>query len=272
MDPILFQTGLFELPAYRVFLALGGILFFLGLKFFAKELGLRQKQDFWLLVNLIAIGGFIGARLMFVLLETPAMAGNFWQQLFSIHSGFSIFGFFAGSFTGAWLGCRILKLEASRILDGISLFLPLWLICARIGCFLNGCCCGTPANVPWAVTFTDHHSAVPAGLLNVPLHPAQLYEAAGELLIMTALFAIWPYVRRGQIPRGLVFATFLCAYGALRFILEWFRADTKPFLNLITVGQALALGLIALGIFFGIVCRRRSEFPQINHPVELKTS
>src|ERR1041385_6126027 len=93
MNPILFQTESFELPAYRVFLALGGILFFLGLKRFGKEIGFQRKQDFWLFVNIVAISAFIGARFMFVLLETPAIAGNFWQQLFSIHSGFSVFGF-----------------------------------------------------------------------------------------------------------------------------------------------------------------------------------
>ena len=41
----------------------------------------------------------------------------------------------------------------------------------RLGCFAAGCCWGQPAQVPWAVTFTDVYSARAVGTpLDMPLH------------------------------------------------------------------------------------------------------
>jgi phosphatidylglycerol:prolipoprotein diacylglycerol transferase len=275
MNPILLKTDFFELPAYRFFIAAGGVLSFFLLKRFQKEMGLRRKEDFWLLVNIIAISSFVGARLMFILIETPAVATHFWQHLFAINSGFSVFGFISGALISAYFCGKMLKLDPARLADYICLFIPLWLILARFGCVFNGCCVGLPArHLPWAITFTNPQSAVPKELLGVPLHPVQLYEIGGNILLMAFLFVVLRNIRQGRYPHGLICASYLVGYGILRFILEWFRANTKPFFDFITVGQMLALGLLALGIFLGFICRRQNEFQQnqINPTIGLKVS
>ena len=274
MNPILVKTDFIELPAYRIFLVLGAVCFFAGLWHLRRPVGFKKSEHFWLAVNLLALSAFLGARLMFLVLQSPTAAANWPRAIASLHSGFTVFGFFPGIFAGAVLCAKILKLHRARLLDGVSLFLPAWLALARVGCFLNGCCCGRPMQHPWpwAVTFTDPRSAVPRELLGVPLHPAQLYEAAGNLVLLACLYAVWRGVRRGRFPEGLVCSSFLAGYGLLRFTLEWFRADTQPFSRFLTVAQALALMLIALGIFFGLVCRRKSAFQpnQIDPAVQLK--
>ena len=46
----------------------------------------------------------------------------------------------------------------------------------RIGCFLNGCCFGTPTDLPWGVTFPE--GSIPDYIFhNQAIHPAQLYSS-----------------------------------------------------------------------------------------------
>src|ERR1041384_4331924 len=49
-------------------------------------------------------------------------------------------------------------------------------------CLFEGCCYGKVCSLPWAVRFPRTH--VTGG---VPVHPTELYEAAGNLLIFTGL-------------------------------------------------------------------------------------
>jgi phosphatidylglycerol:prolipoprotein diacylglycerol transferase len=55
----------------------------------------------------------------------------------------------------------------------------------RVGCFLAGCCYGQPTSCPLGVCFISR--TVPAALRDLPLHPTQLYESAGLLLIFALL-------------------------------------------------------------------------------------
>jgi len=157
--------------------------------------------------------------------------------------------------------CRILRLDFLKVGDHLCLLLPLWLFFARIGCFLAGCCYGVPVrhSVPWAVTFTDPHADVPRELIGVPLHPTQLYEAAGNLILLFFLWMILSSIRKHRLPYGLVCAGYFGGYGALRFVLEWFRADAQPFFG-ITTGQALSLTFLLIsGVFLAVAFLRRDR-------------
>jgi phosphatidylglycerol:prolipoprotein diacylglycerol transferase len=64
---------------------------------------------------------------------------------------------------------------------------------------------------------------VPAGAdVTPPLHPTQLYEAAGELGIAIALVALTPRLRRRP---GATLLAYLGLYAALRFVVELYRGD-----------------------------------------------
>ena len=129
---------------------------------------------------------------------------------------------------------------------------------------MGGCCFGTPPVHPlaWAVTFTNPDSAVPGELLGVPLHPAQLYEITGNILLAALLYAvILRRIDRRRLPAGLACTGYLAGYGLLRFILEWFRADAQPLRGGISAGQWLALGLLPLSALFSWIAYRRSHGP-----------
>ena len=73
-----------------------------------------------------------------------------------------------------------------------------------------------------------------------PLHPVQLYEAAGELLLFFALSLL------GRRKRwdGQVLVAYLLGYAVLRFVVELFRGDAarKFVIGALSTSQAIALG------------------------------
>jgi phosphatidylglycerol:prolipoprotein diacylglycerol transferase len=90
-------------------------------------------------------------------------------------------------------------------------------------------------------------------LLGVPLHPTQLYEAIGNLLIFTGLLrVVLPRLESGRLHSGALAAAYFGSYAALRFGLEFLRGDTvpTPFLGL-TAGQELCLALFSAALVFG---------------------
>ena len=150
-----------------------------------------------------------------------------------------------------------------------------------------GCCFGKASDAAWAVAFPrgsvafDELAAVgaiqPGADVTPPLHPTQLYEAAGELAIGLALIALRPRLARR--PGALLFG-YLAAYAVLRFAVELGRGDVArgfvleldtPRLAallrlppaepvLLSVGQlGSVLLLAALALVIVVRCRRRLD-------------
>lgn len=263
MHPILFSFGSFELRSYTVFAALGAWLAFWFLRRRRAEMGVFREEPFWVLVNLCLVSMFVFARLTYLATDAPPGSLNFWSSLFAINSGFSVFGFVGGMFAGVYAFCRLYRLDYLKAVDLFSVALPLWLATARIGCFLTGCCYGSPAppGLPWAVIFTHPASDMPLEWRGMPLHPAQIYEAVGDLLLAALLYGgVLRGIRRGRLPKGSAAAAYLAGYGILRIVLERFRGDTVPGIGPWTMGQVLSLGLclVALGLFWVIFHRAKA--------------
>ena len=78
---------------------------------------------------------------------------------------------------------------------------------------------------------------------SLPVHPTQLYEAAALAVLCVALLLARRLLR---VP-GQLFLTFALAYAALRFAVEFLRADNPPIALSLTFSQlaCLAIALIA---------------------------
>jgi phosphatidylglycerol:prolipoprotein diacylglycerol transferase len=126
----------------------------------------------------------------------------------------------------------------------------------RIACFITGCCYGAPTTSPLGMEYRNF--ALPARPIGVPLHPVQLYEAAGLILIAAMLTVAW----RGHPPRqrGRIFLCFLLAYGVLRFLLELLRADPRGRLFGLPTSQFLSVVVI---VFAAAALALRSARPPI---------
>ncbi len=116
----------------------------------------------------------------------------------------------------------------------------------RLGCFSAGCCWGVECDRPWAVTFSNPVANDVIGVpLNVPLHPTQLYESFAEF----AIFAILYWRIRKPHGRGAIIALYLMLYGAVRFVVEFFRYHEQGNLwgGPLDTSQWISLALFALG-------------------------
>lgn len=115
---------------------------------------------------------------------------------------------------GGYLLVELTKLALGiRVKTGDAFALPLALamVVGRWGCFFNGCCFGTPTDLPWAVAFDD----------GVRRHPTQVYESLFHLAMAgVLLWLTWYDLLRYQ---RLKF--YLIGYGSYRFLTEFIRPE-----------------------------------------------
>ena len=80
--------------------------------------------------------------------------------------------------------------------------------------------------MPWAITFHDDpaEQATSERRSSVPLHPTQLYEAGAELLILVLLLVT---ERKGRPFPGRTFWSYMLLYGISRFVIEFYRGDSR---------------------------------------------
>ena len=99
------------------------------------------------------VAGVVGARVFYILHHFNSFAGNL-KGIFAIwEGGLELLGGVIGAIAVIILYLRYHKLPARQYLDILAIGLMLALCFGRMGCFLNGCCYGKPADLPWAVRF-----------------------------------------------------------------------------------------------------------------------
>ena len=154
--------------------------------------------------------------------------------------------------------CRWKQISFLGFIDIASEATALGIGIGRIGCFMAGCCWGNPSDLPWAVTFTHPESFTT--MKHIPLHPSQLYEAAGALLIYFYLFKKF----RNREYNGQIFFHGLLTYSLLRFLIEFFRGDEyRGYVwgDIISYSQFVSLLLLPLALcgmaYFSRVHKRK---------------
>jgi phosphatidylglycerol---prolipoprotein diacylglyceryl transferase len=99
------------------------------------------------------IAGLVGSRIFYVLHHLQEFRGN-WLSVFAVwHGGLELLGGALPAMLIILAYIRHYRLPARKYMDVVAIGLLVALSFGRIGCFLNGCCYGRPANLPWAVTF-----------------------------------------------------------------------------------------------------------------------
>ncbi len=106
-----------------------------------------------------------------------------------------------------------------------------------------------------AIEFHSTYAAQNVGTpLNIPLHPTQLYEAGAELLILVFLLVT---ERKGRPFPGRTFWGYLLLYGISRFIIEFYRGDSRGMVGDFSTSQFVSLLIVPLAIIMLIVLGRR---------------
>ncbi len=216
-DLLGFTVPAFTLHTYGVLLA---IAFLAGLWVAsrqAKKAGLDSTRVTDMAVWVL-IAGLIGAKLLLVLVDWRYFSTSPAELWTLFKSGGVFYGGLIGGILVAWWYIRRHKLQGWAVVDVLAPGVITGQAIGRLGCFAAGCCWGKPAQVPWAVTFTDVYSARAVGTpLDTPLHPSQIYESVAAFLIL------------GLAPRkkfhGQVMLAYVALYAATRFVLEFWRGD-----------------------------------------------
>jgi phosphatidylglycerol:prolipoprotein diacylglycerol transferase len=237
MYPVLVHLGTFELRSYGIILALS---FFLGLWLSAREAKTRGLDP--ALVHDFAfyalLGGIVGARIYYVVFSNPAyFLQRPWEIVAVWHGGIGIIGALAGGLLAALWYCRKKQLSFWRFADILAPGVALGQAAGVIACLLNGDSYGRPADVAWAIIYTDPHAMAP---LNVPLHPVEIYEMAAYLLVF---LLVWQTRGKFNTP-GFTFLTYLAGYGAARFAVEFFRGNPAIFAWGIPAAQVFGVVLV----------------------------
>ncbi len=245
MRPVLFEFAGLRVFGYGAAIAVGGMIA-------ARILWLRRSKAglsddlFWAFLNGLLIAGFAGGHLLYLLEYARPGTEAFRRAVFSLSGGYSVFGGFIAVIAFVAVFARWKKISFLRLADNVFWCAAFWHVWGRLGCFLAGCCYGTPTDFPLAVTFRDARALMPSGLLGVPLHPTQLYEMAGDVVIAGMLWGVLRSTDAGRWAPGLVAAGYLAAYGSLRFAVEFVRGDTLPLIGFLSAGQALSLTMLAV--------------------------
>lgn len=228
----------------------------------------RDPEIAWDLLFMAVVGGVIGARLYYVLLNYPRFAADPFGMLFARGGMVWYGGFLLAAALVIWR-IRKLGLPLGRTADAAAPALALAYAVGRIGCFLVGDDYGRPTDSWVGIAFPNGAPPTRADTISerfgitvdpaiiekygeiVPVHPTQLYETGLSTLIF---FLLWSLRGKGHRP-GWIFMMWLALAGVERFIVEIFRAKDDRFVGALTLAQMISLLLVAVGVFWMIRLR-----------------
>jgi len=225
-----------------------GIAYFLMMKQIRKkDIGFSEDDMlncfFWGIIGLL-----IGARILATTVYDPShyYLKHPWLIFWPFRGG-SFMGLQGMSYHGGVIGavvatiiyCRAKKLSWFMFADILGAGIPLGYTFGRLGNYINGELWGRVTVLPWGTIF-PHAERFPvsagwvqrvaaeigmllpqSGVVNLPRHPSQLYEALFEGVVLW-LF-LWFVVKRRKKVNGAVISAYLMGYGFIRFFLEYMR-------------------------------------------------
>jgi phosphatidylglycerol:prolipoprotein diacylglycerol transferase len=233
------------------------------------KLARRKGLNAELVTNLavyVALAGMLGAKILMILFDWRRYMASP-SDIFSLAT-LQAAGVFQGglilALVTAILYMRQQKMPLLGTSDAFSPGLALGHAIGKVGCFAAGCCWGIESKVPWAVRFHDPAAYALTGVpLEIPLHPAQLYESGAEALLFGFLY--WRF-GKPHAP-GQIIGLYLVMSSVLRFLIEFTRNHEQalPFGLPLSITQWIAIGLAAAGAVLLVRARKPAGLGQPVH-------
>jgi phosphatidylglycerol:prolipoprotein diacylglycerol transferase len=237
----------------------------------------------WDLLFMAVLGGILGAKIYYVLLNFPRLIEDPAGLIFA-RAGLVWYGGFLGGLALVIWQIRRQKLNLASQADMIAPGLSLGYGVGRIGCFLVGDDWGRPTGSWVGIAFPQGAPPTRVDIIQrefgiqvdpeliarygefVPVHPTQLYEVGLSLLIFAFLWSI----RKHHHAKGWLFMVWLSLAGVERFLVEFFRAKDDRFFGFLTLAQVISLMLVLVGVL-GITRLRASRPITGGSPAEAET-
>jgi len=248
MYPILFQFGPITIYSFGVFMALAALTAAWVVSSELKRRGYNAELASTM-VFAAAIGGLVGARLLFIVEEWNNFLVAPWNYIFT-GAGFTWYGgFFGGAAAVSW----VLRKHKIPWLLGADIGAPALAIAygvGRIGCHVAGDGdWGRVTDVPWGVAYThaiigwvDPNTGIPYPP-GTRVHPTPIYEFLEAVVVFGILWAL----RKKNYAPGTLAWLYLILAGLSRFVVEFWRVNPALGLGL-SEAQWFSLALIAVGI------------------------
>lgn len=262
VNPELFSIGTFSVRWYGLLFALGFLLGQQIMLYIFKREG-KPISDIDALTLYMVIATVLGARIgHFLFYEPEVLLKNPLEVILPPYRGLASHGATVGILTGLWLYSRRKSSLATKqtflwVTDRIVIAVALGGCFIRLGNLMNSEIVGRPTDVPWGFVFVNNTE-----YLQIPRHPAQLYEAISCFFICLFLFWFWNRYKQNT-PPGSLLGIFLIGVFGLRFFYEYFKENQVEFENTLALnmGQILSIPAVLAGIYLLIVSFRKHPVP-----------
>ncbi len=233
MYPVLFTVGSWPVSSFGIFMALAFLASLVTIWRIARSYELNEEKTLDLAM-LSFFGALIGSRAYFVLLNLSIF--DDWSKIFLInrYPGLSFWGGLLGGLLTLWFFAQRLKIPFWKVADFAVVAALVGLILGDVGCFLGGCEYGIPSSF---------FLATPVIGLVGRRFPVALIEA---IILIFVFRTLWKQVIRFHFD-GKVAANFLILVGIVKFVLEFYRGDSRPVVGWVSIGHLFSLMAISLG-------------------------
>ena len=248
MSPILFRFGPLTIYSFGALMAIAA----LSAAWVVQAELKRKGYDPELASSLIfaaAVGGLIGARVLFIVEEWSNFLQNPWSYIFT-GAGFTWYGgFLGGCFAVSWLA-RKHHVPWLNMADIAAPALAIAYGIGRLGCHIAGDGdWGTVTDLPWGVAYTraiigwvDPNTGVPYPP-GVRVHPTPIYEFIQSLIVFAILWGL----RKKGYASGTLFWLYLALAGCARVTVEFWRVN-PIFAFGMTEAQWFGLAVMGVGL------------------------
>jgi phosphatidylglycerol:prolipoprotein diacylglycerol transferase len=249
MIPILFHIGPIPVYSFGAFMALAAIAAILIVQSELKRTGFNPEIGSTI-VFAAAIGGLVGARILFILESWSDFLRAPLNYIFT-GAGFTWYGgLIGGVLAVSWVVSKN-KIPWHRAADIAAPALAAGYGIGRIGCHMAGDGdWGVITGVPWGVAYTnaiigwvDPNTGVPYPP-GVRVHPTSIYEFIQSAIIFGIL---WALRKKGYAP-GSMFWLYLILAGLARATVEIWRINPAIAFGM-SEAQWFGLVLAAIGLW-----------------------
>ncbi len=200
----------------------------------ARRLG-HDPESYYALASVALLGGFVGARLVFVLLHWSSYDDNLLGIIWPLTSGYHaaggvVIGLAAAFFYGRWR-----RLPLWPALDVLAPGALVFLMAVSLADFMGGAGYGSLTSRPWGIN-----------QYGVRRHAVQLYEVLAGAAALVAWWAATSSRFRGI--DGRPFLVTAAVYAAGRLFVDAFKETTPLTTSGIHVVQVVALGVMLMAL------------------------
>jgi protein-S-isoprenylcysteine O-methyltransferase Ste14 len=193
------------------------------------------------------LSGHLGWTIAITL--TGLVASAIWAQTVegspTLLRPFGYYGFLVGALL-AVVVCFVVGGPALELLGAGAVAAPWVQALGRLRCTVQGCCHGRPTEARFGIRVHEPHSRVTKldHLIDVPIHPTQLYSILGNVVIGVFLARLWSL----QVPVSLIGGMYLILSSLARFIEETYRGEPQtPVFGRLAIYHWMALGGLVVG-------------------------